>query len=144
MSLLKPALQYFGLVFGSGFVLGPPRIFLVVPRVGARTAELLELPIMVLIMFLAAKWVVRHNHLSPQSRVRAAVGSLALTFVLAAEFTLAAWLQGIPAGEYLRNRDPVAGTAYYLALLLFAAMPWLLRHSAAEIAPSPPSSGQKC
>jgi len=36
----------FALVFGMGFVLGTIRTLLVVPRVGARTAEQMETPIM--------------------------------------------------------------------------------------------------
>jgi hypothetical protein len=30
------------------------------------------------------------------------------------------------ATDIMLNRDPVSGTAYYLSLILFAAMPWLV------------------
>ena len=55
---LKIGLLYFMLVFGAGFVLGPIRIFFVAPKVGNRAAELLECPVMILITFVAARWIV--------------------------------------------------------------------------------------
>jgi hypothetical protein len=39
--------------------------------------------------------------------------------------TLVLWLQGLTIGEYLTNRDPVAGTAYLAMLGIFAIMPLL-------------------
>ena len=42
----KAALLYFLNVFGAGFLLGPIRIFLLVPKIGVRAAELIEMPIM--------------------------------------------------------------------------------------------------
>lgn len=44
MRVLKAGLLNFPFVFGAGFVLGSLRIFWVIPRLGARTAELLETP----------------------------------------------------------------------------------------------------
>jgi hypothetical protein len=49
MQILKAGVLYFALVFGTGFVLGPIRILWVVPRFGARIAELMEAPIMIVI-----------------------------------------------------------------------------------------------
>jgi hypothetical protein len=46
MHTLKAGVLYFTLVFGAGFVLGPMRILCLVPRVGTRTAELMEMPMM--------------------------------------------------------------------------------------------------
>ena len=54
-----PGVLYFAVVFGTGFVLGPIRMLWLVPRVGARTAELLEAPVMLVAIVLLARWVVR-------------------------------------------------------------------------------------
>ena len=56
--IVKAAVMYFGIVFGAGFVLGLLRILFIVPRFGARIAELLEAPVMLLVIVFAAKWVV--------------------------------------------------------------------------------------
>ena len=53
-------------------------------------------------------------------------GALAASLLLAAEFSLVLQLRGIPLDEYFAQRDPVAGTAYYLAVVLFAIMPLLV------------------
>jgi hypothetical protein len=50
MKILKAGFLYFGIVFGAGFVLGPVRIFWIVARLGTRTAELTETPIMPLLV----------------------------------------------------------------------------------------------
>ena len=42
MRILQAGVLYFALVFGVGFVLGPIRLFWIVPRVGTRVAELME------------------------------------------------------------------------------------------------------
>jgi hypothetical protein len=41
MPIVKAGILYFALVFGAGFVLGPIRVFWVVPHLGERTAELM-------------------------------------------------------------------------------------------------------
>jgi hypothetical protein len=51
---LKAGVVYFALVFGAGFVLGTIRTLWVAPRVGVRTAELAEAPMMFGISILAA------------------------------------------------------------------------------------------
>jgi hypothetical protein len=123
MQILKAGLLYFAIVFGAGFVLGTIRTLWIVPRFGARTAELMEAPIMFVITVLAARWVVRHLLLPFTLATRLGVGSVALAFLLTVEFTVVLWLRGLTIGEYIRQRDPVAGTVYILMLGVFAAMP---------------------
>ena len=123
MQILKAGLLYFVFVFGAGFVLGTIRTLWIAPRFGARTAELMEAPIMFVITVLAARWVVRHLLLPFTLATRLGVGSVALAFLLAVEFTVVLWLRGLTIGEYIRQRDPVAGTVYILMLGVFAAMP---------------------
>jgi hypothetical protein len=57
MQILKAGVLYFAVVFGAGFVLGHIRILWVVPRLGARMAELSEAPIMLVITIVAAQWI---------------------------------------------------------------------------------------
>lgn len=49
MQISKAGVLYFALVFGAGFVLGTIRTLGVVPRVGARIAELMETPVMLVV-----------------------------------------------------------------------------------------------
>ena len=123
---LGAALAYFGLVFGAGFVLGVLRTLFVVHRIGARAAELLEMPLMLLVIVLAARWIVRHRVVAQRTSGAWRVGLLALALLLGAEIALAAGLRGLPPAQALFDRDPVAGIAYALALLAYAVMPALM------------------
>ena len=126
MHRLKPALAYFLIVFGTGFILGTVRVLFVLPLFGERTAELLEMPLMLAVIVLAARWITRRYLQQAQSREQLAVGGIATGWMLAAEFLVGLTLRGLSPMEVLVNHDPVSGTAYYLSLLLFATMPWLL------------------
>jgi len=123
---LKAGLLYFALVFGAGFLLGPIRILWVVPRFGARTAELLEAPIMLAITIIVASWITRRFKVPRTPSSRLGMGVMALVLMLVAEFTLVLWLRGLSIREYLAGRDPVAAAAYYVGLLLFGVMPLLV------------------
>ena len=126
-TILKAATAYFALVFGAGFILGPIRILFIVPRFGERLAELMEAPVMLTVIFVAARWVVRKVH----TEHRLAIGVFALCLMIAFEVTLVLWLRGLTLDEYFRERDPVAATVYYLLLVVLAFMPLLVsaRHS---------------
>lgn len=126
MAALKPAAAYFALVFGAGFVLGAFRVAMVVPRLGVRAAELLELPLMLVVVYFAARHVVRRFALPPAWVPRLRVGAIALVLLFAAELLLAVALQGRSVGDYLASRDPVSGGAYLAAVLAYAAMPAIL------------------
>jgi hypothetical protein len=74
----KAALVYFILVFGAGFALGLIRVPLLVPRLGERYAELLEMPFMLIAIGLAARFVVRRYRLTRAASSSLAVGAVAL------------------------------------------------------------------
>ena len=125
MQWTKAAALYFALVFGAGFVLGPIRILLLVPRIGVRAAELIEMPLMIMATILAARWVVLCFGGMSVRRASLRVGLLALSILVAAEMGLGN-LRGSTVSDYITARDPVAGTAYFAALALFAFMPALV------------------
>jgi hypothetical protein len=116
-------LLYFALTFAAGFTLAPVRILVLEPRIGARAAELAELPVMLGISWLAASWTVRRFAVPPTFGARSAMGLLALTLMLLAEFALVLPLRGMTIPEYFATRDPVSGSAYYVALVAMALMP---------------------
>jgi|SRR5208337_1281805 len=124
MKTAKAGLTYFAIIFGVGFALGTVRVFLVVPRVGVRAAELMEEPIMFVVIFLAARWLVRRFTLELMSE-RLGTGIFGLGLLLAAEYVLlrAQWLS---LRQDVARRDAVAGTVYLVMLLVFAVMPALV------------------
>ena len=126
MQGLTPALAYFLIVFGAGFLLGTIRVLLILPVLGERVAELLEMPFMLIFIVLAARWIDRRFLMGVDDRGRIRVGVLATGLVLSAEFIVGIALRGMTPRDMLFARDPVSGAAYYLSLLLFAVMPWLV------------------
>ena len=125
-SALQPALAYFALVFAVGFALGAVRTAWLEPRLGARAAELLELPLMVFASWAIARWLLGRDVVACPPRRRLLVGGIALLCMLAAELGLGMALRGRSPRELLLERDPVAGPAYLMALVLFGLMPWWL------------------
>lgn len=121
----KTAFQYFAWVFASGFVLGTLRTLFLVPSVGERTAELVETPLMLAVVFLCARRLVRRADLG-SGREWMAVGLLALALMLLSEFTVVLWLRGMSLAEYFAARDPLSGAVYLASLGTFAACPWLV------------------
>jgi hypothetical protein len=143
--VLAGALGYFLIVFGAGFALALVRIPLLVPRFGERTAELMEMPVMLVVIAWAARWLARRFAASCRASVLAA-GVLALALLLAAEVMVAVLVGGQSLGEYLRSRDPVAGSVYLVSLGLFAVAPalwhWrLAKRSSPSAAPTARTQG---
>ena len=122
LTILQSAALYFGMVFGAGFVFGVIRTLWVVPLVGVMWAELLEAPLMLAVIVVAARSVVRRFELASRP-VALAVGIAALALLLCAELSLVVGLRDMSLGEYFASRDPISGTVYLLMLIAFALMP---------------------
>jgi len=131
----KAAFAYFGAVFAAGFALGAIRTLWIVPEVGLRAAELIEMPFMIVVSIIACRSVIRRFAVPPSLRARLEMGLLAVVLLIGAELGLGALLFGRAASEFITSRDPLSGTAYFLALGLFAIMPLLLgrRVNAGEV-----------
>jgi hypothetical protein len=125
--VLKAGATYFAVVFGAGCLLGPLRVIWLVPRFGERIAELMEQPLMLLVIIFTARWVVGRFAVPPKLGVRLSVGLLALSLLLSVEFTVVLKLRGISMAEYVQGRDPIAGSVYLLMLVVLAVMPLLIR-----------------
>jgi hypothetical protein len=122
----KAGITYFALVFGAGFVLGSIRVPFLVPRLGERVAELIEMPFMFVVVLVAARFIIRRFALPANVLARLGAGLLALGLLVATEVLLAVALQDRTLGEYVVSRDPVSGIVYLAMLALFAVMPLVL------------------
>lgn len=130
MRPLNAGLTYFLTVFGAGFALAFLRIPFLVPRVGVRTAELLETPLMLVVIYWASRRLIRrHPELDRAARLRA--GVLALALLVTAELLVAYALGARSASQYIASRDPVSGSVYLASLLVFALAPALGKPRAA-------------
>ncbi len=127
MQIFRAGVIYFAIVFGAGFVLGPVRIFFIVPRFGDRTAELLEAPIILVVTILAARWVIQYLSVPFTFSGRLGMGFLGLGLMLFAEFTFVLWIRGVSVKDYLKTRDRISGAVYYLMLVVFAVMPVIVQ-----------------
>ena len=126
---LKVGALYFATVFAVGFALGMVRTLWLVPRIGARAAELAEAPLMLGVVALVARALVRrHAELSRQAHWLI-VGSSAFVLMLLVELTAALRLRGLTLAQYLADRDPVSSSVYLALLGVFAAAPLLVFRS---------------
>ncbi len=122
---LKAGFAYFLIVYGFGFVLGTVRTLWIVPQLGARSAEMLELPLMIGISAVTARWLVRRYGIVPPNG-RSVMGATAFVLLVAAEFATAWVVRGVTPVEDISSRDPISGTLFLIAIVLFALMPVLV------------------
>jgi hypothetical protein len=122
----KAGLLYFGVVFGVGFALGVIRTLWIVPEVGVRAAELIEMPFMIVVTIIVCRLVMRRFAVPPSLWPRLAMGLVGLAMLIGAELVLGSLLFGRTFFQYITSRDPVSGAAYFLALGMFGAMPFLI------------------
>ena len=125
MQVLGAGTAYFLWVFAEGFFLGVLREFWLTPWLGNRVAELVEMPVMLAVIVLAARWTVQRVAL-PTVPARLGAGLLAVGWLLLEEIALVLGLRGLTLAEYVAARDPLAGAAYALSLLIMAVMPLLV------------------
>lgn len=125
---LAAALIYFGIVFGVGFVLGPIRVLLLEPRFGTLAAVAVEMPLLLIAMVIAARWVPRRLRVQDRAAL-AAMGGCALLLVLLADLAVGIGLRGLSMEQQLRQFSTPPGMLYAVSLAAFAAMPLLVNRA---------------
>ena len=88
-----------------------------VPQLGSRSAELAEMPFMLVVAFFSARWVTKYFSAPPAVTARLAIGIIALICMLILEFSLVLFLQELTLSEYFAKRDPISGSAYIVSLI---------------------------
>ena len=120
---IRAGFIYFAIVLGTGFILGMFRVPFLVPRIGERWAELAEMPIMAVVIFSSAGYLLRRfPEICTPGRSLVA-GFLALLLSVATELALATVLQNRTLAEFISSRDKISGSVYIALLIVFAFMP---------------------
>src|SRR5882724_10136117 len=99
MRVALAILLYFGVVFGSGFLLGPIRVVWLEPRLGLLVATACEAPFLLMAMLVAARWVPRVLNIRREPKTLILVGIGALVLLQIADFTVGVWLRGVTPTE---------------------------------------------
>jgi len=120
------ALFYFLAVFGAGFMLGPIRVLVVEPRLGAFAAVLLEAPLLLAAIVVAARFVPRLAGVPPRPGPLLGVGFGALALQQIADISVGYALRGLGLTEQLARLATPEGAIYGALLLAFALMPALV------------------
>lgn len=128
-TITMASISYFALVYAAGFVLGIIRTFAVTPHLGERWAELLEMPIMLVVIVLASRFTIHHFSCGATLMNRVLIGAIALALLLAAEVTGIWLLRGQSVSESIAERDPVSGIAFLVMMLVYALAPLFMRES---------------
>ena len=133
--VLKAGLAYFAIVFAAGFAFALVRIPLLAPVLGMRFAELLEMPLMLVVILLAAQFVNSRFALSESVAGRIGCGLVRLLLMVGGEAAVLL-ARGLPIASYVATRDPVSGGVYLVMLGVFALMPLLIDRLRPPPAPS--------
>jgi hypothetical protein len=86
--VLRAGALYFTIIFVIGFALGTIRVLLLVPRLGAVTSELIELPIILTAAWILCDRLITHLQESRHWWERLSMGAIAFTLLMIAEALL--------------------------------------------------------
>ncbi|GHG33790.1 hypothetical protein ACFP76_14025 [Paracoccus aerius] len=126
VDMFRAGLTYFAVVFAFGMAFGVMRNTLLAPRLGVTASVILELPVMLLLSWLACGAILRRTTHSGRIRDRVIMGAVALAFLWLSEALLAIALGASAAGFFASFATP-AGALGALAQIAFAAFPLLRR-----------------
>jgi hypothetical protein len=124
--MLPAALAYFAIVFAVGFACGPIRVMWLEPNFGATTAVLMEMPILLMAMMFAARYVPRRMALPATAGMHLGMGLIALGLVLTADIGVGLWVRGQSPAEIGAYFLSTPGRIYSASLLIFGLMPVLV------------------
>lgn len=131
-SWLRIGATYFALVFGAGSLLGVLRVPLLEPIAGERLAQLLEMPLMALVIVFAARWLVRRERQPVMPGGWLAAGVTAALGVLVSDLLVGVVLRGLSLAEVLDSRDPAVSAVFVLLVAAMVPMPWIAARRSAR------------
>ena len=128
-SAIKAGILYFAIVFAAGFLLGTLRVFILLPLTGEFAAVALELPVMLVISWLACRKLISRFSVPATTEPRLVMGALAFGLLLLAEVGLSGFAFNRSVAEYFALLQTAPGLLGLAGQIAFAFIPLLLlRH----------------
>jgi hypothetical protein len=127
LDAVRSGTLYFLVVFAAGWVLGPIRELWLIPRAGKPLAFVAEAVVMTVVILLAAHRLTRRLPAPREWTTRAVMGLVAVTLLTIAEIVGAALVRGQSLRDYVSELGTVPGVIFLALVLLFGAMPLLVR-----------------
>jgi hypothetical protein len=124
VTALRTGLLYFAAVFGLAFMLGVARTLVIAPRIGALSAVLLELPLLVGASWVVARWLLRRRPLTRSQQ--AVMGATAFGLTMLAEMVLAQTLRGQDVAAWAAQVAAPLGLVGLAGQVAFGVMPLLV------------------
>ena len=123
------AALYFLATFSVGFLLGPIRVLLLEPRIGAVAATLCEAPLLLIAMAVAALWTPQLVGVTTSLAAMLAIGIGALALQQVADLLVGVLLRGLSARQQFARLATPEGAIYAALLALFALLPALVNRT---------------
>lgn len=114
-------LRYYAIVFSIAFALGVARTLVIAPAIGVTIAVLLEVPLLVVVSWLAARRQLKDCLLEPWQRAMA--GGLAFALTIASEVILAQLLRGQTIADWAGDVARPLGLIGLAGQLVFGLIP---------------------
>ncbi|MDA0267335.1 MAG: hypothetical protein O2890_10270 [Cyanobacteria bacterium] len=122
-STLRAGVLYFAIIFAVGFALGTTRVLLLVPRLGAVTSELIELPIILTAAWSLCGRLVARYQVPHHWQARLSMGAIAFTLLMIAEAVLSVALFGNSITAHFASYRSLYGGLGLLGQVIFATFP---------------------
>lgn len=130
-SAVRAGSLYFSVVFAAGFALGVLRTLFIAPAVGEVQAVLLEVPVMLMMAWVACGWTLNKVAVPRSVPARLLMGAAALLLLLAAEAALSVVASGKTLTEHFASYSRPGALIGLVAQLAFGCFP-LIRSSGAQ------------
>jgi len=130
-SAIKAGLAYTGIVFAFAFATGVLRTILLAQDIGLTpvVAVLIELPLILIVAWIACRAVLRHMRVSARLDRRVMMGAMALAMTIALEFALATTMTGSSFRHFLASYGKPEVTLGLIGQITFGTFPLLRMRS---------------
>jgi hypothetical protein len=124
---LRAGIAYFGIVFLAGFVLGTLRVLVLAPALGPTAAVAAEIPVMLVIAWIACRRLVGRFAVPAGLAARSAMGASAFALLGLAEALLGSIAFGRPVATQIADLGTPQGALGLAGQVVFGLLPVLQR-----------------